>query len=576
MLLAKLLPILILSTPAFAGPDTYKMFKSNRPAAEKAIVEQGQPEDIDGTLEVLCSADKRSNLTFMYFVKNDRGERSEIYFGKNVQIPEAGTRIRMKAYRVVDGRSKVRAMFVPEMDSVTVKQLNNEPYSGLGEKKVLVYLINYADKPAANKATVAQYSTIYSNLKTFFWEQSYNNITVNGTLFADYITVPQKSTDACDGNFIYGLIKSAQETVKANGVDPAAFEHHQFVLPPTNGCGWCGLGSVRGPYTWINACNSNSVVGHELGHNFGLLHSNRFDNCSTSDWKTGCTNAEYGDGASMMGVAEGEFVGLQKEKLAWMKSILVNKSGEYTIEPLETLSGNPKVLRIDRATGESYYVEFRQPIGFDTKINSLYHKNLGIHYGSSNSTASWRLKNIGVGQEFADPTAKVSIKLLSYSAAGAKVAVNFGDIITPTPTASPTVPPTKTPTVVPTATPTNPPTVTPTATPTVTPPPSVVFKVVPAYSEYQYNPDRTVWSSVSVWVSKDGKPAANVPTNYKVFYADGKLYRELTKNTDAKGFIKFGLPIDKSTVPGKYTVKVKSVINKVSYVAAPVYFEVKP
>jgi hypothetical protein len=284
-----------------------------------------------------------------------------------------------------------------------------------------------------------------------------------------------------------------------------------------------------------------------------------------------------------MGVAQGEFTSVHKDKSAWFdgsstnpRTQLITASGTYTIEPLETVTNGLKVLKFERASGEFYYVEYRQPINFDKNINSVYHKSLGIHYGTSNSTASWRLKTIGVGGSFVDaiyPNGGLSIKLLSYNASGAQVQVDIGSVPPVTPT--PTVVPTKTvnPTVVPTKTAT--PTPTPTVTPTTPPPGNVVFNVSPGQWVYKYDPTRTIWSSVSVWIKREGTVVVNAPTNYRVYTPANKLYRELNKNTDTNGYIKFGLPIDKTTTVGKYKVVIKTTINKIVYTSEPTYFEVK-
>ena len=43
---------------------------------------------------------------------------------------------------------------------------------------------------------------------------------------------------------------------------------------------------------------------------------------------------------------------------------VVGVSGSYHVAPMETLTGTVELLRIPRAAGGSYYVEYRQPIGY--------------------------------------------------------------------------------------------------------------------------------------------------------------------------------------------------------------------
>lgn len=529
-----------------------------------------ESNDLEGELYTLCVWPKKGNsVSYMHHIKTAEGKYIEVFFPEGTALPESGSRVKLKKAFMLGSKSLYSVGSVDRLLAPAVK------YDGLGEKKVLVNLTDYSDKPGGNKATVASYSTIYSQVKDGFWSQSFSNIAINATIL-EKVSVSQKSTDKCDGTFLYGMIDEAKKQAAAKGFDINQFQHIQMVLPATNNCGWCGLGSVGGPYTWINACNSYTVVGHELGHNFGLLHSNRFDNCSATDWRTGCSNVEYGDGASLQGVAEGEFTAVHKSKLKWLdfasanpQTQLIKENGTYFIEPLETQSTGVKALRFERSPGEFYYVEYRQPINYDARINSSYHKALGIHLMMTNSTAAWRLKNVGIGQSFVDPSfpgGKLSISLQSFSAKGAFVEVTFGT--TPTPT--PTVKPTATPTVNPT------PTATPTVKPTATPPPAAVtIFVAPKQQEYTYDAKRVFWSSVEVVVRKNDKPAANVLSHYKVINSNSKLMYKLQRNTDKNGYIKFGLPIDKSMIPGKYIIQVDAVVNGITYKATNVEFIVR-
>jgi hypothetical protein len=304
------------------------------------------------------------------------------------------------------------------------------------------------------------------------------------------------------------------------------------------------------------------VTAHEIGHNLGALHANRYEKCD-ANYKN-CTNIEYGDGASIMGTAPGEFTGVHKEKLEWNTAQLIDKTGEYELYPIEINNSQARSLKIKRANNEFYFVEYRQPINFDTKISSKYFTSVGIHYSDA-STASWRLKDLTVGQEFNDPSLNLTIKPIAISSTTAKILVAFGNI-PPTATPSPTVvPPTKTPTVVP---PTKTPTVTPTATPTVPPPTNVQFFIAPKYQEYKYEPTRTLWSSVDVVVKKNDKPLNKVVVDYEIINSDNKSMRKLTRATNTDGYVKFGLPIDKYMLPGKYRIKVQAKIEK-KIISAP-------
>ncbi len=141
---------------------------------------------------------------------------------------------------------------------------------------------------------------------------------------------------------------------------------------------------------------SVSSPAHELGHTLGLFHSNKL-NCpdlTTTGVTPDCSSQEYGDAFDIMG-SGGTFNGTAllpshmntflKDKLGWLKdsNIVTTDAGTYTIEPLETASTGIKLLRIPYGIGNFYYVEYRQPIGFDKGIN-LSHDGMNLSLGAYN------------------------------------------------------------------------------------------------------------------------------------------------------------------------------------------------
>jgi hypothetical protein len=75
-----------------------------------------------------------------------------------------------------------------------------------------------------------------------------------------------------------------------------------YGFPQSNGCGWAGLGTVGGnpSAAWTNGTFNLLVVGHEMGHNFGLYHAHSLI-CPGVTLGTNCSTGEYGDPFEIMG-----------------------------------------------------------------------------------------------------------------------------------------------------------------------------------------------------------------------------------------------------------------------------------
>src|SRR5262249_18750816 len=145
---------------------------------------------------------------------------------------------------------------------------------------------------------------------------------------------------------------------------------------------------------WINGSLQLQVVGHEMGHNFGLYHSHALS-CNGTTIGPNCGSIEYGDVFDIMGnVTPAHFNAFQKERLGWLNYgsslpiTTVTSGGSYSITPYASAVAGPKALKILKSTsgGSStyYYVEFRQAVGFDSGLSSYPAATSGliIHTGA--------------------------------------------------------------------------------------------------------------------------------------------------------------------------------------------------
>lgn len=147
----------------------------------------------------------------------------------------------------------------------------------------------------------------------------------------------------------------------------------------------------KGAVTWldsetINTAGSmgNNADGimlplHELGHGLGLNHAFSWECGSVAFGDSACIGIDYGDLYDSMGSWGGHFNGYYKEILGWLGNgelQEVTASGEYSMLPLSctswTCSGQKtkvlKVRRDDAADPSWFYIEHRQPIGLDVRL----------------------------------------------------------------------------------------------------------------------------------------------------------------------------------------------------------------
>jgi hypothetical protein len=208
--------------------------------------------------------------------------------------------------------------------------------------------------------------------------------------------------------------------------------------------------------------DSLRVIGHELGHNFGSLHASSLD-CPNlpispryAESYSDCQFFEYGDEFDIMGLGPGHFNAPHKELMGWFNQsnlLTVSASGQYTLEPYETSSAGLKALKIQRTASDYLYLEYRQPIGFDSTLHPASFNGTLIHilgtngtsqpsliYAVSGSDSVFDRAPLIPGKNFTDPATLTVVNVLSANATGLTVDVNLGQLDNTSPTASITSP----------------------------------------------------------------------------------------------------------------------------------------
>lgn len=431
--------------------------RSGMPTSVQAQVEA--QVELDGELQVFYE-DYKDNATLRH-VLHANGKRYSLHFAGNVPDALSGSQVHVRAVQVDTADLVLEALTSTTSTSATTLAVTSAALPNtFGVQNTLVLLVNFQDLTTQPWSTTTIWNTMFGatgSVSAFFKEASLQQTSAAGNVYGWY-TLPLSSA-TCDTTSIAADAKAA---ASAAGVNLANYSHYVYVFNNyLSACGWMGLAEVGGSNVWINGYPTEGNIAHELGHNLGLSHSHSLQ-CTGSILGSNCGVSQYGDAFDTMGnVYYGHYNSFQKERLGWLNYGIsppittVTSSGTFYIEPYETATSGVKALKIyngnDPTTGQAkwYYVEFRQPLGFDSFIGTDSTMGTTIPYGvlirsaaDGNANSSVLLDMtpdstlykyqdvndgaLGVGKSFTDPNTGLTITTTSASSTGAGVTVSFG------------------------------------------------------------------------------------------------------------------------------------------------------
>ncbi|MFO1437150.1 MAG: Calx-beta domain-containing protein [Verrucomicrobiaceae bacterium] len=219
--------------------------------------------------------------------------------------------------------------------------LPGSPTPALGQVKVIVLNVTYADQNAL-PSTEADLYNVLRDVSDHYSKASYGRLSLSGVV-APPIKLPHNEAwyvnrDTSNGGDIGGTgISMADARAEARKMGYDWNDYDCTVMRHNGGPGsYGGLGG--GSTVWCRS-NSISLWAHEIGHAFGLGHSNFWDTAGTSSIGNGA-NQEYGDSYDIMGGAgtTGHYNAQAKTQIRWLPASFtqpVTQSGLYRIHAFD-------------------------------------------------------------------------------------------------------------------------------------------------------------------------------------------------------------------------------------------------
>ena len=404
---------------------------------------------VEGTLTIAHADDFATGRSqYLYHVHDDAGGVTTL--SVSVLPPELRGGMRI----IVSGRRDVAAgsLYPQHITILTAPAQSTELKSGLAQNaaitnSVLVILANFNNTaPPSYTAAQAQQVMVTNSgsVANYYNEVSYGQQLLNVTVTSGWVAMNLAAT--CDYNSIGSAANAA--ALAANPAYNAANYNFVVYLFPAQSCGWLGLAYVGFPHlAWINGTGafSTGTIAHEMGHNFGLLHAGSL-NCGSASIGGTCNVAEYGDPWDTMGNQRAmHFNAAQKSLLNWIPSSSVKThtsgSASYTLNPIESPGGSVYAIKIPTAkASRTYWVEFRQPLGFDAPLASYPNNGAQIRVASPfewssgvddteivdmtpGTPGTFTDSALLVGQSYVDSTYGINIIVTGASASALTVSV---------------------------------------------------------------------------------------------------------------------------------------------------------
>lgn len=273
-----------------------------------------------------------------------------------------------------------------------------------GNKKMLVVRVDFSDKTGTpvnssdGQPITDQYVSDRINgvngVNSFFTQSSYGKTSIvlgaavagNSPDVTNVLRLPRTAASYATTGDSGGLHSDARALAAAAGFNLANYQFIGVVFSSLSNISgskinYGGLGDINGPHTWYNGLFSFSILAHELGHNYGLDHSNLWKVTDGNPVSPTGTTLEYSDPFDIMGsgnLIEHHYSHWNKSILQWIPDTAVttvSTNGMYRVHRFDAQGANLSnalALKIVRNGVQDYWIGHRRATTTASMDNGAY------------------------------------------------------------------------------------------------------------------------------------------------------------------------------------------------------------
>ncbi|MGD9954504.1 MAG: zinc-dependent metalloprotease family protein [Candidatus Nanopelagicales bacterium] len=237
---------------------------------------------------------------------------------------------------------------------------------------------------AASTVTAADVAATVNGSVDAYWSDVTDGAV--GFVATAYPSVVSTSTTPCSSGSVGTSFDFWNEVKAKTGFTEGAGKHLVVYFRTLAACGGiAGLGTIGGSsasggLVWTNGYNTTGVIGHELGHNLSLGHSQTLD-CTTGGVRvldapaTSCSERSYTDTNDIMAVSwqnQGHLNASHLRDLGMLDATSdpqPTDDGQLTLSPLAVGTG-VRALTLSHGS-ETYVLEYRAAVARDSWMSSF-------------------------------------------------------------------------------------------------------------------------------------------------------------------------------------------------------------